>query len=136
MNDNIFKIHKLETLVEVTGLVNVAYYKLHKGYIWSGEAHDFWEMVYVDKGAVEIQALCQEEEEDRWQRVRGSAPFSLEVDVPGCREDSVLQLRAEVLRCDALIRNPRKLQLQAQVGVFASFFFLPKLNSAIMIPPK
>lgn len=56
MNDNTFQIHKLETLVEVTGLVNVTYYKLHKGYIWSGEAHDFWEMVYVDKGELVITA--------------------------------------------------------------------------------
>ena len=74
------------------------------------------------EGAVEIQALCQEEEEDRWQIIRGSVPFSLEVDLPGCREDSTLQLRVEVLRCDALIRNPRKLQLQAQLGVWAQLF--------------
>jgi len=74
------------------------------------------------EGTVEIQALCQEEEEDRWQIIRGSVPFSMEVEVPGCKEDSTLQLRLEVLRCDALIRNPRKLQLQAQLGLWAQLF--------------
>ena len=74
------------------------------------------------EGTVEIRALCQEEEEDHWQIIQGSVPFALEMDVPGCREDSVLQLRVEVLRCDALIRNPRKLQLQAQVGAFVQLF--------------
>ena len=74
------------------------------------------------EGVVELEALCQEEEEDRWQRVRGSIPFALEVDVPGCREESTVQLRLEVLRCDAQIRNPRKLQLQAQLGLWAQLF--------------
>lgn len=74
------------------------------------------------EGTVDITALCQEEDESRWQIIRGSVPFALEMDVPGCREDSILQLRVEVLRCDALIRNPRKLQLQAQVGACVQLF--------------
>ena len=40
------------------------------------------------EGVVEIEALCQEEQEDRWQIVRGSVPFSQELEVPGCTEDS------------------------------------------------
>ena len=74
------------------------------------------------EGTVEIEALCQEEEEDRWQTIRGSLPFTLEVEAPGCREDSIAQLRMEVLRCDAQIRNPRKLQLQAQLGAYVQLF--------------
>ena len=45
-----YQIHKLNTSVSVTGLVNVAYYKLPKNYDQPGESHDFWELVYVDKG--------------------------------------------------------------------------------------
>lgn len=67
------------------------------------------------EGTVELEALCQEEEAGQWQIVRGSAPFSLEVETVGCTEDSVAQVRLELLRCDARIRNPRKLQLQAQL---------------------
>ncbi len=76
----------------------------------------------VVEGAAELEALCQEESEDRWQRVRGSVPFSLEIEAAGCREDSVAQLRMEVLRCDAQIRNPRKLQLTAQLGASVQIF--------------
>ncbi len=79
------------------------------------------DMVTVE-GLVEIEALCQEEQEERWQIIRGSVPFSQEIEVPGCAEDSVAQLRLEVLRCDALIRNPRKLQLQAQLGATVHLF--------------
>ncbi len=73
------------------------------------------EKVCLD-GLVEIEALCQEEDPDRWQIVRGSVPFSQEIDLPECTPDATVQLRLEVLRCDALIRNPRKLQLQAQLS--------------------
>ncbi len=74
------------------------------------------------EGTVEIEALCQEEEARRWQIIRGSAPFSQEIELPGCQEEDVAQLRLEVLRCDALIRNPRKLQLQAQLGAWVQVF--------------
>ncbi len=76
----------------------------------------------VLEGAVELEALCQEEEAGQWQIVRGSAPFSLEVEAVGCTEDSVAQLRLELLRCDTRIRNPRKLQLQAQLFVQVQAF--------------
>lgn len=51
-----YKIHKLESVVSVAGLVNVSYYTLSKDFLWSGESHDFWEMVYVDKGEMVVTA--------------------------------------------------------------------------------
>lgn len=78
--------------------------------------------VVTVEGVMEIEALCQEEQEDRWQIVRGSVPFSHDMEIPGCTEESIAQLRLEVLRCDALIRNPRKLQLQAQLGATVHLF--------------
>ena len=74
------------------------------------------------EGTVELEAFCQEEEEDHWQTIRGSIPFTMEVEAAGCREDSIAQLRVEVLRCDAQIRNPRKLQLQAQVAAYVQVY--------------
>ena len=76
--------------------------------------------VFIE-GIVEMEALCQGEELD-WQRVRGSVPFSLELDVQGCNEDCPIPLHLEVLRCEAQIRNPRKLMLQAQLGVYLQPF--------------
>lgn len=76
----------------------------------------------VVEGMVEMEAFCQEEEAGHWQTIRGSAPFVMEVEAPGCGEDSPIQLRMEVLRCDTHIRNPRKLQLNAQLGAMVHVF--------------
>jgi len=78
------------------------------------------DQVFVE-GVVELEALCQGEEAD-WPRVRGSVPFSIEIDVKGCSEESTIPLFVEVMRCDAQIRNPRKLLLQAQLGVYVQPF--------------
>ena len=51
-----YKIHHLNTEVAVTGLVNVSYYKLPKNYRDTAEHHDFWELVYVDKGELVAMA--------------------------------------------------------------------------------
>lgn len=51
-----YKIHKLNPEVAVTDLVNVSYYTLSKDFLWSGESHEPWEMVYVDKGEMIITA--------------------------------------------------------------------------------
>ncbi len=56
MSSSKFNIHELNSVVTVTGLVNVSYYKLPRDFSWSGEVHDFWEMVYVDQGEVLITA--------------------------------------------------------------------------------
>ena len=51
-----YKIHKLNTEFAITDLVNVSYYTLSKDFLWSGESHEPWEMVYVDKGEMVITA--------------------------------------------------------------------------------
>lgn len=51
-----YKIHKLDTQITVSELVNVSYYTLSKDFLWSGESHEPWEMVYVDKGEMVITA--------------------------------------------------------------------------------
>ena len=51
-----YKIHKLKTDFSISDLVNVSYYTLSKDFLWSGESHEPWEMVYVDKGEMVITA--------------------------------------------------------------------------------
>lgn len=51
-----YKIHKLQTEFSITELVNVSYYTLSKDFVWCGESHEPWEMVYVDKGEMVITA--------------------------------------------------------------------------------
>lgn len=40
----------IEPLLNVTQLYTLYYFQHQSGYIFSGESHDFWEIIYVDKG--------------------------------------------------------------------------------------
>lgn len=51
-----YKTYKLNIDFSITELVNVSYYTLSKDFLWSGESHEPWEMVYVDKGEMVITA--------------------------------------------------------------------------------
>lgn len=45
----------LKTIVNISKIVMIHYYEFDRNFVFSGEAHDFWELVYVDRGAVEIK---------------------------------------------------------------------------------
>ena len=53
------------TLVDVTRIVTVHYYEFDSTFTFAGEAHNFWELVYVDKGRVEVcrdgERICLEQ---------------------------------------------------------------------------
>ena len=42
--------------ITVDYLVTVHYFEYAKNYVFEGEKHDFWELLYVDKGEVEVMA--------------------------------------------------------------------------------
>lgn len=44
-----------EGVINITELVTLHYYEFADNFIFKGEKHHFWEMVYVDSGAVEIR---------------------------------------------------------------------------------
>lgn len=46
---------KLNSLINISKIVTIHYYEFDRNFVYSGEKHDFWEMVYVDKGIVEIK---------------------------------------------------------------------------------
>jgi len=49
------KIH-LNSVIEIGRIVSLHYFKYIKDFWGEGEAHDFWELVYVDAGEIEIIA--------------------------------------------------------------------------------
>ena len=51
-----FLLHSLEPVYCVTHLVNASSYHIPADYTSPGERHDFWELVYVDRGEVTIWA--------------------------------------------------------------------------------
>ncbi|BBI35207.1 AraC family transcriptional regulator [Cohnella abietis] len=47
---------KLKLELEITHLFTLHYFEFAKDYIFEGEQHDFWELVYVDAGEIEVTA--------------------------------------------------------------------------------
>lgn len=48
--------HKIANLITINKIVTIHYYELDKNFFFDGESHNFWELVYVDAGQVEIKA--------------------------------------------------------------------------------
>ena len=48
--------HKIANLINITKIVTIHYYEFDKNYVYDGESHNFWEMVYIDAGNVKIRA--------------------------------------------------------------------------------
>lgn len=45
----------INTILNVTKIVTIHYFEFDKNFSFEGEKHDFWELVYVDKGKVKIK---------------------------------------------------------------------------------
>ena len=45
--------HKIENLLSVKNIITIEYLDLPGGYEYPSESHNFWEMIYSDKGAVD-----------------------------------------------------------------------------------
>ena len=58
MNKNrpVFIKHKLTNVLNVSKIVTMHYHEFNKNFHFPGEAHDFWELVYVDSGEVIVTA--------------------------------------------------------------------------------
>lgn len=46
---------KPKTVLNISSIVTIHYYEFGPNFVFQGEKHDFWEMVYVDKGRVQIR---------------------------------------------------------------------------------
>ena len=46
---------QLKNVINISKIVTVHYYEFDKSFIFNGESHDFWEMVYIDKGRVQVR---------------------------------------------------------------------------------
>lgn len=51
---------KFNNFINVTEIVTIHYYEFDKTFEFCGEKHNFWEIVYVDSGAVEI--MCDDKQ--------------------------------------------------------------------------
>ena len=46
----------LKEIINIESIRTVHYFEYSKDFVFPGEAHDFWELVYVDKGNIKIEA--------------------------------------------------------------------------------
>ena len=46
----------LEEIISLDKIITIYYFEFASDYVFHGEKHDFWELLYVDKGEVEIMA--------------------------------------------------------------------------------
>lgn len=51
-NLKVYKKLKVKNYIQIPYIVTIHYFEFTKDYIYNGESHDFWEMVYVDKGEI------------------------------------------------------------------------------------
>lgn len=51
---------ELKKTIEISSVITIHYFEYMKDFIFSGESHDFWEFVYVDKG--EVTAITDSKE--------------------------------------------------------------------------
>lgn len=47
---------QLQESLTIQTLISFHYFEYAKGFVFDGEQHDFWEILYVDKGEVEVRA--------------------------------------------------------------------------------
>ena len=47
---------QLKNVINICKIVTVHYYEFDKKFNFDGESHDFWEMVYIDKGKVQVRS--------------------------------------------------------------------------------
>ncbi|WP_409343141.1 helix-turn-helix domain-containing protein [Paenibacillus sp. MBLB4367] len=47
---------RLKQTIVIQNLITMYYFEFGKNYVFPGEQHDFWEIIYVDKGEVEFLA--------------------------------------------------------------------------------
>ena len=52
---------ELQSILNISKIVTIHYYEFDKNFIFEGESHDFWEMVYVDRGQVKIRRDNEEQ---------------------------------------------------------------------------
>lgn len=117
--NNIVDNYQLTTIkneINIKHLISVHYFEYSKNYIFEGERHNFWELLYVDKGEINIIAddkkylLRQGEiifhQPNEWHTViaNGKVAPNLIVIAFDCRSKAMDYFRSNVLSIDEQIK--------------------------------
>lgn len=105
--------HSLPTAFHVNKIVTLFYMELSKDFLYEGESHDFWEMVYIDKG----EMLCTAEKNqfilksgevtfhkpNEFHNLSGNGSTAPNVGIITfeCHNDAMVHFEGKILRLNA-----------------------------------
>lgn len=123
---------KFHTPITIEQLISFHYFEYAHGYVFEGEHHDFWEILYVDKGTVEVQSDDRIHElqqgqlifhkPDEFHTVRVHShhkPPNLIVISFDCSSPSMLHFQEKIVSLTDRERNMLSLILQEGFATFA-----------------
>lgn len=128
MNDGFVK-QSNERLVAVENIVTVIYMEYTKDFVFAGEAHDFWEFTYIDKGSVVFTADTREfllkggeiafHKPNEFHKLQADkVPPNVTVVSFVCRSDAMRLLENKIFRLTAQERNILSELLDEGLAVF------------------
>ena len=136
-----FKEMSLHKLFDVGGVYSVHYFEFSKTYTFTGESHDFWEMVYVDKGEIietsgdrDVTLNAGEmflHAPNVWHNTRSNGTIAPNVMVVSfrCKSKAMNALGGKIMRVDSMQRELLSEILVESRRAFSSKFDDPYDNT-------
>lgn len=131
----------LQESLSIEHLISFHYFEYAKGFVFDGEQHDFWEILYVDKGEVEVRAddiihtlqqgnmIFHKPEEFHTVHVRQAhKPPNLIVIAFACRSEVMVQLENKVVSLGDKERNLLSNIIQEGFQAFLPPFDSPSVH--------
>ncbi|OCT12011.1 hypothetical protein A8709_29580 [Paenibacillus pectinilyticus] len=131
----------LQESLTIEHLMSFHYFEYAKGYVFDGEQHDFWEILYVDKGEVEVRAddivhtlqqgsmIFHKPEEFHTVHVRHEhKPPNLIVIAFECHSEAMSHLENKVVSLGDRERNILSIIMQEGFHAFLPPFDLPSVH--------
>lgn len=131
----------LQESLSIEALISFHYFEYAKGFVFDGEQHDFWEILYVDKGEVEVRAddvvhtlkqgnmIFHKPEEFHTVHVRQThKPPNLIVIAFACHSAAMIQLENKVVALGDRERNMLSSIIQEGFQAFLPPFDSPSVH--------
>lgn len=132
--------HKLEKVIKIDSIISIHYFEFVSGFIYDGESHDFWELVYADKGETQIitknhqYTLRQGEiifhKPDEYHNIRADKNYAPNVVIItfDCRSKHIGYLNNRIFTLDANERELLSMAVKEGMSAFAPPFDSPFIN--------
>lgn len=127
----------LQSTVLIQNIITMYYFELGKHYAFLGESHDFWELLYVDKGELEVWGddrsyqikqgtivFHKPNEYHKFYAQNGKAPNIIVITFD-CQSESMKRFENAVVRLDDEERNLLAKAIEEGMKVFAFPFTHP-----------